>query len=160
MVQVGVMALAVCVLLPPLRAAERFKPFRLKSPEGAEVQLADVQGRATLVVFFFPTCGYCRAFLPEATRVYDTYKDRGLSMVWINVVPKEDRLVAEWREAHGVTVPVLLGGRSTPRDYAVAMTPTHYLLDANGLIVSRHAGYARGDEAPLERRIQDLLAAP
>ena len=79
-------------------------------------------------------------------------------MVWINVVPDEQKLIAAWREKHGYTVPVLLGTRSTPNDYKVRMTPTHYLLDGRGEILSKQDGFNPGDETRLEQQIHKALA--
>jgi hypothetical protein len=77
--------------------------------------------------------------------------------VWINVVPEEARLIADWQTKNGYTVPVLVGGRSIVNEYKVAMTPTHYLLDAQGKVLSKKAGYTSGDEKDLESAIQDAL---
>jgi len=153
-------------LLPLLLAAsiaaakEKFRPFELKTPEGSRKTLSDVLGKATLVVFFFPTCGYCNAAFPEIQKLHDVYKDRGLSMVWINVIPQQERLIASWRKKNGYSAPLLLGGRSIQKDYKLTMTPTHYLLDADGNILWTHAGYTPGDEKDLERRIQEALPDP
>jgi len=130
---------------PPLRALQR--------------KLPQVLGRkATLVAFFFPTCQYCNAAFPLVQKIYDANKDRGLAMVWINVIPDEQKLIPEWRTKHGYTVPVLLGGRSTPNEYKVRMTPTHYLLDGRGEILSKQDGFNPGDEIRLEQQIQKALA--
>ena len=139
-------------------AAEKFRPFKLKSVDGGERKLADVLGKATLVVFFFPTCAYCKVSLPEVQRLQDTYKEHGLTAVWINVLPQEDRLIPDWRARNGFTAPILLGGRSAQRDYDLTMTPTHFLLDAGGRVLFKQAGYTRGDEQMLEQRIRQALA--
>jgi glutathione peroxidase-family protein len=150
--------LAVSVAMPSRSAAaETFKPFKLKTLEGTQRSLADVLNKATLVVFFYPTCKFCNAAFPEIQKLHETYKDRGLSVVWINVVPEEERLIADWRTKHGYTVPILIGGRSVQNDYKIAMTPTHYLLDAQGKVLSRHAGYTAGDEKALEEQIRQAL---
>ena len=150
--------LAAALAIPSPAAAEKLKPFKLKTVDGVEKTLADVLGKATLVVFFFPTCPYCNAAFPKVQKLYDTYREQGLSMVWINVVPDERKLIPEWRAKHGYTVPVLLGGRSTPNEYKVRMTPTHYLLDARGEILSKQDGFTPGDEVRLEQQIQKALA--
>ena len=144
------------------RAAEdeSFRPFKMKTLDGTQRTLADVLGKATLVVFFFPTCKYCNAAFPEIQKIYDGYKDRGLSMIWINIVPEENSLIKSWQGTHGYTVPVLLGGKSVQNDYKLNETPTHYLLDARGKILSKHAGYKAGDEKDLERAIQQALEIP
>jgi len=159
-----VVARLACVILlfalalPSPAAAEKLRPFKLKSLEGPERTLSDVLGKATLVVFFFPTCPYCNAAFPKVQKLYDTYREQGLSMVWINVLPDEQKLIPEWRTKHGYTVPVLLGGRSTPNEYKVRMTPTHYLLDGRGEILSKQDGFNPGDEIRLEQQIQKALA--
>jgi cytochrome oxidase Cu insertion factor (SCO1/SenC/PrrC family) len=153
----------LAALLPIVAAAsrasadERFKPFKLKTLDGTQRTLSDVLGKATVVVFFFPTCRYCNAAFPEIQKIYDSYKDRGLSMVWINIVPEENSLIKNWQSTHGYTVPVLLGGKSVQNDYKLNETPTHYLLDARGTIVSKQSGYKAGDEKVLEREIQQAL---
>jgi peroxiredoxin len=154
----GVLLIASLAMQDRAGAAENFKPFKLKTLEGAENSLSDTLGKATLVVFFFPTCQFCNAAFPEIQKLYDAYKIRGLSMVWINVVPQEEPLIADWRANHGYTVPILLGGRSVQKDYKLTMTPTHYLFDSQGKVLSRHAGYRPGDEKTLEREITQALA--
>jgi cytochrome oxidase Cu insertion factor (SCO1/SenC/PrrC family) len=93
--------LAAALAIPSSAAAEKLKPFKLKTVDGVEKTLADVLGRATLVVFFFPTCPHCNAAFPKVQKLYDTYREQGLSMVWINVVPDERKLIPEWRAKHG-----------------------------------------------------------
>jgi peroxiredoxin len=139
--------------------ADSFKPFRFKSLEGTRVALTDILGKATLVVFFFPTCQYCSIALPEIQKLHDTYKASGLAVVWINVVPEQDRLLQSWRSEHGYTVPILLGGTAAQRDYSLTMTPTHYLLDSTGRVLSRAGGFKHGDEKDLELRIKNALTA-
>src|SRR5262245_35971530 len=60
-------------------AAETFKPFTLRTLEGGQTSLTDVLGKATIVVFFFPTCMFCNAAFPQIQKLHDTYKDQGLS---------------------------------------------------------------------------------
>jgi cytochrome c biogenesis protein CcmG/thiol:disulfide interchange protein DsbE len=153
-------ALVILALLPSAAAAEKLTAFKLKTLEGTEQTLAGVLagGKATLVVFFFPTCPFCNAAFPAVQKVYDTLKPEGLSMVWINVVPDEDKLIASWREKHGYTVPVLLGNDRVVRDYNLRTTPTHFLVDARGEIISRQNGFSAGDEQKLERDIRKALA--
>ena len=152
-------AMAIFIALQTASAAaERFKPFTLTSLDGTPTSFNDLLGKATLVVFFYPTCKYCNVALPEIQRLGDKYKNDGLSVVWINVIPEQEKLIAEWRAEHGYTVPILLGGASVQRDYTLVMTPTHYLLDSEGKVLSKRAGYKAGDEKDLDRRIRQALA--
>ena len=142
-----------------VNAADKFKPFKLKTLDGAAKTLQDFAGKATLVSFFFPSCMYCNAEFPETQKIYDKYKDRGLTAVWINVAPEENKKIAGWREEHKYTIPVLIGASqaSLQRDYKLQVTPTHFLLDAQGNVLFNRAGYKAGDEKPLEEQIQKAL---
>ena len=82
------LVLAVALASPSLAAADKFRGFKLKTLDGVEKTLPDVLGKATLVVFFFPTCPYCNAAFPKVQKIYDTYREQGLSMV----VDKQARL--------------------------------------------------------------------
>jgi peroxiredoxin len=135
------------------------KPFTLKSQDGAPKTLANVLGKATLVVFFYPTCPFCNVAAPEIQRLYDTYKAQGLSVVYVNAYANEEKLVPGWLDQHRYTVPVLLGAKleDLQRDYGVEATPTHYLLDAKGVVLSKHSGYQAGDALTLEQEIKNAL---
>lgn len=140
-------------------ASKPFKPFKLKTVDGARKTLSDFPGRATLVVFFFPTCTYCNAAFPAVQKIYDTYKDRGLAMVWINAVPEEDRLVKAWQARSGYTVPVLVGASQAAlqRDYDLTTTPTHYLIGPDRAVLFTQVGFESGDDVELERAIVRAL---
>jgi peroxiredoxin len=139
-----------------------FKPFKLKTIDGELRTLADVRGsKATLVVFFYPRCPYCNAEAPAIQKLADTYGSQGLSVVYVNILPDEDKLVRGWLAEHRYTSPVLVGASaaSIEKDYQVAATPTHYLLDPTGKVLSRHAGFQPGDEKTLEENVRAAIAA-
>jgi len=145
------------------RATASFKPFALRTPDGKKKTLNDFSNKLTLVNFFFPRCPYCNVELPEIQKIYDKYKDRGLSAVWINILPDENGLIAGWEMAKNLTVPVLIGGsqEELQRDYAINATPSTYLLDENGRVLFHEDGYKTGDEKTLEAKIAAVLnAAP
>jgi cytochrome oxidase Cu insertion factor (SCO1/SenC/PrrC family) len=138
-----------------------FKPFSLKTIDGTKKTLKDYLNKVTLVSFFFPRCPYCNVELPEIQKIYDKYKDKGLSAVWINILPEETNLIAGWQVAKNLNVPVLIGGSqaSLEKDYRIVSTPTTYLLDENGRILFHEDGYKPGDEKIIESKIEPLLNA-
>jgi cytochrome oxidase Cu insertion factor (SCO1/SenC/PrrC family) len=142
-----------------LRAPDSFKPFSLRTLDGQKKTLKDFAGKVTLVNFFFPRCPYCNVELPEIQKIYDKYKDKGLSAVWINILPEEDNLIAGWEMAKNLTVPVLVGGSQAAlqRDYGINSTPSTYLLDEQGRVLLHRDGYKPGDEKMLEAKIEAAL---
>ena len=140
-------------------ASDTFKPFSLKTLGGEKKTLKDFLNKVTLVSFFFPRCPYCNVELPQIQKIYDKYKDRGLSAVWVNILREEAGLIAGWQMAKNLTVPVLIGGsqESLQRDYHINSTPSTYLLDENGGVLFREDGYKPGDEKTLEAKIEAAL---
>ena len=136
-----------------------FKAFNLKSLDGSNKTLQDFANKVTVVSFFFPKCPYCNIDLPEEQKIYDKYKDKGLSMVWINILPEQEKLVAPWLDEHHFNVPVLLGKSldSLAKDYRVKATPTNYLLGEKGEVIYYQTGYKPGDEKSLEAKIAAAL---
>jgi peroxiredoxin len=140
-------------------ASATFKPFSLKTLDGKKKTLKDFSNKVTLVSFFFPSCPYCNVELPQIQKIYDKYKDRGLSAAFVNILPEEAHLIASWQMAKNLTVPVLIGGsqESLQRDYNINSTPLTYLLDENGRVLFREDGYKPGDEKNLESKIEAAL---
>jgi thioredoxin-related protein len=140
-------------------AAEKFKPFKLKTLDGATKRLQDYSNKAVLVMFLFPKCAYCNIALPEILRMSDTYKDLGLSVVFINVMPDQNKLIPDWQTKHHVTIPVLIGAsqESLMDDYELDSTPTFYLLGEKGEVLFHQSKYERGDEKVIEAKITDAL---
>ena len=144
---------------PKVAVPETFKAFNLTTLDGTNKTLQDYANKVTLVSFFYPKCPSCNAELPEEQKIYDKYKDKGLSMVWINILPDEEELVAGWAIKRHLNVPVLVGASqdSLERDYHVTATPTNYLLGEKGEVILRQSGYKPGDEKSLEARITQAL---
>ena len=138
-----------------------FKSFSLKTLDGKKKTLRDYANKLVLVNFFFPRCPYCNVELPEIQKIYDKYKNKGLSVVWINILPEEDNLVAGWEMAKNLSVPVLVGGsqEALQRDYRINATPATYLLDEQGEVLFHQDGYKPGDEKTLENKIAARLNA-
>ena len=140
-------------------AGDTFKPFVLRTMDGRRKTLNDFSNKVILVTFFYPRCPYCNVELPEIQKIYDKYKDKGLSAVWINILPDEERLIAGWQMAKNLTVPVLVGGSqdALQRDYHIESTPTTYLLGENRQVLFHKNGYSSGDEKTLESQIEAAL---
>jgi thiol-disulfide isomerase/thioredoxin len=141
------------------KAPDTFKPFVLKTLDGKKKTLKDYSNKVVLVNFFFPRCQFCNLELPEVQKIYDKYKDKGLSTVWINILPEEVYLIPGWQMARNFNVPVLIGGtqESLQRDYRINATPSTYLLGEKGQVLFYQDGYKPGDEKTLETRIAEAL---
>jgi peroxiredoxin len=106
-------------------------PVRLPDLDGDEVDLADLRGTPTVLLFWSPTCGFCQQMLPDL-------------LAWDAKTPTDvPKLVivstgsAEDNRALGLTAPVLLDpGFATAGAFGATGTPQAVLVDPNGAIGS------------------------
>ena len=134
--------------------------FRLADYASADsVSLADYRGRPVLLTFWFPGCGPCRAEFPRLQAVADTFRQRGLAYIGINVAPIQDAYVVPFLRAHHFTFPALRGSdEMAAAAYQVKGEPTNFLIDQNGRIVSRDFMARDADgQRTLELMVASLL---
>ena len=112
--------------------ADRQAPgFTLPDLDGNPHSLADLQGRATVLVTFSSWCG-CRYDLPGWQALSDELADDGLSVVAVAF----DQHADDVREfADGITIPVLLDSSHLLSElYAISNVPTVVWIDADGRV--------------------------
>ena len=128
--------------------------FSAPTPSGEELSLNQVLGKVTLVDFWAAWCRPCRAENPNVVRVYEKYKDKGLSILGVSL----DRNAADWKKAiaddrldwHHVSNVRYFD--EIAELYNVSAIPASFILDENGVIVAKNL---RGQE--LEDKIAELL---
>jgi peroxiredoxin/uncharacterized membrane protein YphA (DoxX/SURF4 family) len=113
-------------------------PFELPDAAGGVRALSHYAGRAVLLVFFSPTCGYCTQMIPEVAAYGARASARDPQLVVVATGSAEEN--RRWVEEHGVECPVLLLGSTDLRNqYRIPGTPAGYLIDAEGRIASELA---------------------
>lgn len=115
--------------------------FALPTLTGGAVDKASLQGKPTLVVFWAPWCGVCRAESPNISRVQELV---GARANVISVVSDYDGTASIQRfvDDRGVDYPVLLGGTRTAREWGVRAFPSIFFLDEEGQITGSVVGYS------------------
>ena len=124
------------------------------------LSIGDLRGKVVLVDFWTYGCINCANTLPHVTRLYDTYKDRGLVVVGVHTpefpFEKVTSNVQTAIKRHGIKYPVAQDDDyATWNAYHNQYWPAQYIIDGNGTIVFEHAGEGQYDE--IERAIQKLL---
>lgn len=100
----------------------------------------------------------CREEFPHLDAILRKYAGQGFSMVAVEV-SNDHQGTEEFYAQNDFEVPTAYDTTGVARQFGIMGTPTAYLLDADGRILWRKYGYAVGEEAELEKRIADLLAA-
>jgi thiol-disulfide isomerase/thioredoxin len=126
----------------------------------APLNIAELRGKVVLVDFWTYGCYNCVNTLPHVTRLYDTYKDKGLVVVGVHTpefpFEKSGSNVQAAIKRHGIRYPVAQDNEyATWNAYHNQYWPAQYIVDQNGKIVFAHAGEGQYDE--IERTIRKLL---
>ena len=126
----------------PAQSALEAPVFALPSLEGEVVSLEDFRGRVVVIHFGTSWCPFCRAEDPHLEALFQTYKDRGVQALVVNVSEAEAAAAGWWKEA-GFSFPMLLdrdgavAARYAPSD-AQPDLPRHEVMIASNLVVDRN----------------------
>lgn len=123
---------------PPLLSGFPAPAFSGSSPEGESILLAGFAGDVVVIDFWAGWCGPCIRELPTLRTLLEDFGDLGVSILGINM----DRTLAEAQaavEANAIDWPQVFDGADGPigRLYRIEGIPMMYLVDAEGVIVTR-----------------------
>jgi len=155
---VAVMAIAAGAALGLWqRAAQPRASFTALS--GGNFTMEDLRGKVVLVNFWATSCVSCVAEMPKMTETWRKYAPRGYEMVAVAMQYDHPNAVADFvrREALPFRVALDSDGAVAAAFGNVAVTPTTYLLDRRGRIVTRYVGEPNWTEfhAHIERALAD-----
>ncbi len=140
---------------PPLAAPG----FTLPDMDGEMHSLDDFRGKVVMLNFWATWCPPCRREMPSMQRLYEKYREQGLTVVEVNQFEDPD-LVFEFtgRLSLEPTFPILFDRESRVSElYRVKGLPTTYLLDKAGRIHFRAIGGREFDHPEVEALIEGLL---
>lgn len=130
--------------------------FSAPTPDGKQLALKDALGKITIVDFWAGWCRPCRAENPNLVRIYNKYKDGGLSILGVSL----DKNKEEWTNAIATDsltwnhVSNVKYFDEIAKMYNVNAIPAMFILDQNGVIIAKDL---RGEE--LENKIAELMGS-
>ncbi len=116
--------------------------FSAPNPDGVELALNDIKGKATIIDFWASWCGPCRRENPNVVKVYNKYHDKGLEIIsvsldkpnqktrWLDAI-KKDKLT--WHHVSNLKY----FNDPIARMYNVNAIPATFILDEDGKIVAK-----------------------
>ena len=132
--------------------------FELKTPEGETIRLADLRGQPVLVNLWATWCPPCRAEMQTLETVYNDYKDRGFTVLAVNMTSQDDpRKIMPFVEERGLTYPILLDENgAVSKDYQMKSLPSSFFINRDGTINEVVIGGPMA-EALLRTRIEEII---
>jgi len=158
---------ALAILLMPARepaaAAPASRPFRVKTLDGAVLDLEDLRRRGPVLIDFWSTwCKPCLHSLPAIEALHREFSPLGLAVVGVSIDgPRNHSKVRPFAARMGLTYPIVLDeDGSLQQRFQVRAVPTVVLVDTAGAVVHIAQGFRPGEEELLRARIHTLCTAP
>jgi thiol-disulfide isomerase/thioredoxin len=155
-------AMAACVAVGPVGAVapgDAAPPLALPDESGATVSLDVLRGRVVYVDFWASWCGPCKRSFPWMGEVQRKYRDRGLTVLAVNVDKRRSDASKFLAATPGAFTIVYDPSGSAPSAWDVKGMPTSYLVDRSGRIVSVESGFRDESRDDFEARIKAALDA-
>ncbi len=125
--------------------------FSIRDQLGNAISLSKLRGKIVLLDFWGVWCGPCRQKLPHTQKIYDQFKNKGLTVIGIHSAFQTKGMAAFIAE-NNYTFPTGIDTGHIAKDYGVTGWPTYYLINRQGRLAwgPRHA-------PPSEKLIESLL---
>lgn len=115
--------------------------FKLVSMENEVISFDPTKsGNKTLIYFFAPWCSICHASIDNIEAIKESSQDQ-INFYIIALDWKSKQEISEFLSQHNLTIPVLLGSRSTSDAFQIKGFPSYYVIDKKGKIKHRDMGY-------------------
>jgi peroxiredoxin len=130
------------------------------SLNGEKIAAGDLKGKVVLVNFWATDCAICIKEMPEMVRTYERYRSSGLEFIAVAMKHDPPNYVIHFAETNRLPFKVALDpmGELAQAFGDVKTTPTTFVIDRRGIIVSRIQG--EPDFARLRAMIEEKLKAP
>jgi peroxiredoxin len=167
---VGIAILFIFISIPNRTYADHWKAmgafrlsgtmaadFTLQSLDGESVTLSDLEGKVILINFWATWCHPCIIEMPSMEKIYRKYKDRGFTILAIDIMEKPET-VRKFVKEKNLTFPILLDTKGDVKGkYRVSGIPNSYLVNKNGKLVGRFIGPREWDNEHAEALLEELL---
>lgn len=126
--------------------------------DGGRVSLAELRGRVVVLDMYATWCEPCRQSIPHLISLHERYKDRGLSLVGLNVGGPDDRVkVANFAAEFRISYPLGFPDKSLTDLFLSddSSIPQTFVFSREGRLVKRYIGY----DQSMPQQLEDLIKA-
>jgi cytochrome c biogenesis protein CcmG/thiol:disulfide interchange protein DsbE len=132
--------------------------FTLKTLDGKEITLSQLKGKVVLLDFWATWCGSCKESIPHLIQLYKSYRESGFELLGMNVDRGDAEVVRRFVKAMDIPYPIVTAPEDMVRSYRVTGIPTTFLIDKEGKIRDRMAGFNSTIAQQLTTKVADLTS--
>lgn len=118
--------------------------FSIQNYNGETLNTRQMYDKVLLIAFYYNNCPPCMDMLDDLERLYHNYKDKGLEIIAINPIDKEQSNfeLRRFAELKKLSFNLCSAKRRTIEEsYLVYSYPTIFIIDKKGKICFSHQGY-------------------
>jgi peroxiredoxin len=144
--------------MPGLATGTLAPPLEGIGTDGRKYSLKGALARGpVLAAFFKVSCPTCQFAFPFIERLYRQFSGKGVT-VW-GVAQDNASHSRDFAKKHGITFPILVDDPPYPtsREYMLKVTPTLFLICAEGKLSLVSEGFARRDFIEIQKRLASRL---
>jgi peroxiredoxin len=133
--------------------------FALNDINGKKVSLSEYKGKVVLLNFWATFCGPCKAEMPSLNNLFLALKNDGLIVLAISTDDSE-KPIQSFITKKAITFPVLIDKNQEVYfdKYGVRSIPTSFIIDRDGVIVTRILGERPWDAPEMKEQMRTLLS--
>jgi peroxiredoxin len=131
--------LAMIVPAPAPEIGQKVPEIEAVDKDGRDFRLSDLRGKVVLIDFWASWCGPCRRESPNVVENYNTYKDKGFTIVSISADKDRNAWIQAIAQDNYTWKNHLLSaenGYKAQRDFQVQGYPTMFLIDRDGTLIA------------------------
>jgi thiol-disulfide isomerase/thioredoxin len=132
--------------------------FTLKTLDGQEIALSQLKGKVVLLDFWATWCGPCRESTPHLIQLYKAYRESGFELIGMSVDKGDDKVVRNFVQSMNIPYPIVIAPEEVVTNYRVTGIPTTFLIDKEGNIRERTAGFNSAIAQQMTAKIADLTS--
>ena len=145
-----------------LTAGVQAPPFTLSAMDGKNVSLQDALSRGPVALAFFKvSCPICQYAFPLYERLFQTYKNQGVTLVGVSQNTKKD--TDSFNKKLGITFPVLLDDMKTypvSNAYGLRTVPTLFWIAQDSTVEISSVGWNKKDFEAVSQKMADAAKIP
>jgi cytochrome c biogenesis protein CcmG/thiol:disulfide interchange protein DsbE len=131
--------------------------FTLKSLDGQEISLSQLKGKVVLLDFWATWCAPCRESIPHLVQLYKNHRENGFELIGLSVDKGDEEVVRRFIKSMDIPYPVVIAPEGVVRNYRVTSIPTTFLIDKQGRIREKVAGFNSTIAQQLTTKVADLI---
>jgi thiol-disulfide isomerase/thioredoxin len=132
--------------------------FTLKTLDGQEITLSGLKGKVVLLDFWATWCGPCRESIPHLIQLYKNHRENGFELIGMDVGERDVETVRSFVKSMDIPYPIVVAPDDVVRSYRVSGIPATILIDKDGKIRERIAGFSGPIAQELTKKVAELTS--